>query len=76
MNKAPRQKAARKAKQKNLLSSAHVRIADACRELEAALADFENDDEAQRRARAEADKLAALRRNLEKLRRQIDDLSV
>lgn len=58
------------------MSLAHVRIADACRSLEAALADFENDEEAQRRARAEAEKLTALRRHLEKIRRQLDELSI
>lgn len=59
-------------------SSPHTsknRIRAACLELEAALADFENNDEAERLARVEAERLAALRRHLDEIRRQIDELS-
>ncbi len=52
-----------------------IRIKAACIELEAALADFENNDEADRIAKVEAERLAALRRHLDEIRRQIDELS-
>jgi len=42
--------------------------------LEQALADFENDSEAEQRAKAEAEKLRALKRQLADIRRQLDAL--
>jgi hypothetical protein len=51
------------------------RIKSACLELELAIADFENDEEAERRAQAEAEKLRALKNQLLEIRRQLDLLS-
>jgi DNA-binding IclR family transcriptional regulator len=58
-----------------LNTTAQTRIKAACSELEAALADFENNEEADRLARAEAERLAALRQHLDEIRRQLEDLS-
>ncbi len=51
------------------------RIKSACHELELALADFENDAEAEKRANAEAEKLRALKNQLLEIRRQLDELA-
>jgi alpha-D-ribose 1-methylphosphonate 5-triphosphate diphosphatase PhnM len=53
----------------------HTRIQAACRELELAIAAFDDDTEAKENARREAEKLRALRNQLNEIKKQLDQLT-
>jgi alpha-D-ribose 1-methylphosphonate 5-triphosphate diphosphatase PhnM len=56
-------------------TSKHTRIQAACRELELAIAAFDDDTEAKENARREAEKLRTLRDHLTEIKKQLDQLA-
>ncbi len=54
----------------------HQRIKAACLELEAAIENFEDDTEAQRRAHLEAEKIKVIKERLDEIKRQIEEFSL
>jgi hypothetical protein len=53
----------------------HIRIQAACRELEQALLNFEDDTEIKARAREEAERIREIKKRLEEIKTQLDQLS-
>lgn len=59
----------------NSTQNKHLRIQAACRELEEALLNFEDDTEIKARAREEAERLREIKKQLEEIKLQLDQLS-